>query len=111
MLVAGFPCQPFSALGSQPAFEDDRGLLFREIVRVLKASRAKTFLLENVPGLLLVGGDERNMTFIFLEIFGMSSSQLTNSYFSEGFKPPTRLECDDGKAIRQIKQDDEKVAK
>lgn len=52
LLVAGFPCQPFSALGTQPAFEDDRGLLFHEIVRVLKASKAKSFLLENVPGLL-----------------------------------------------------------
>ncbi|CAK9040183.1 unnamed protein product [Durusdinium trenchii] len=52
LLVAGFPCQPFSALGSQPAFEDDKGLLFREIVRVLNASKAKSFLLENVPGLL-----------------------------------------------------------
>ncbi|CAJ1422201.1 unnamed protein product [Effrenium voratum] len=52
LLVGGFPCQPFSALGSQPAFDDERGLLFREIVRVLKASDARAFLLENVPGLL-----------------------------------------------------------
>ncbi|CAE7573306.1 dsaVM, partial [Symbiodinium sp. CCMP2592] len=52
ILVAGFPCQPFSALGTQPAFDDDRGLLFREIVRVLEASQPKFFLLENVPGLL-----------------------------------------------------------
>ena len=36
---------------------------------------------------ILVGGDW-NMTFIF-HLLGMSSSQLTNSYFSEGFKPPT----------------------
>ena len=26
-----------------------------------------------------------------LHVLGMSSSQLTNSYFSEGFKPPTRF--------------------
>jgi hypothetical protein len=26
----------------------------------------------------------------FFHILGMSSYQLTNSYFSEGFKPPTR---------------------
>ena len=38
---------------------------------------------------ILVGGD-RNMTGLFFHILGMSSSQLTNSYFSEGFKPPTR---------------------
>ncbi|CAJ1447021.1 unnamed protein product [Effrenium voratum] len=52
IVVGGFPCQPFSALGTQPAFNDGRGLLFHEIVRVLRASHAKAFLLENVPGLL-----------------------------------------------------------
>ena len=52
ILVAGFPCQPFSSLGTQPAFDDDRGLLFREIVRVLRAAQPPCFLLENVPGLL-----------------------------------------------------------
>ncbi|CAE7805186.1 dsaVM [Symbiodinium necroappetens] len=52
ILVAGFPCQPFSALGTQPAFDDDRGLLFREILRILEASQPNFFLLENVPGLL-----------------------------------------------------------
>mmetsp|Transcript_5776 Transcript_5776/g.10337 ORF Transcript_5776/g.10337 Transcript_5776/m.10337 type:complete len:507 (-) Transcript_5776:46-1566(-) len=51
LLVAGFPCQPFSTLGDQPGFEDSKGLLFREIVRVLAATRSKMFLLENVPGL------------------------------------------------------------
>ena len=30
------------------------------------------------------------MTFMTFHILGMSSSQLTNSYFSEGLKPPTR---------------------
>ena len=32
------------------------------------------------------------MNFIFSIQLGISSSQLTNSYFSEGFKPPTRWE-------------------
>ena len=31
-----------------------------------------------------------NMAFMTFHILGMSSSQLTNSYFSEGLKPPTR---------------------
>ena len=51
LLVAGFPCQPFSALGDQPGFEDSKGLLFREIVRILRSTRTPMFLLENVPGL------------------------------------------------------------
>lgn len=54
LLVAGFPCQPFSNLGDQPGFqcEKGRGQLFLQIVRVLEISRPKAFLLENVPGLL-----------------------------------------------------------
>jgi hypothetical protein len=30
-----------------------------------------------------------SMIFIFFHLLGISSSQLTNSYFSEGLKPPT----------------------
>lgn len=53
LLVAGFPCQPFSSLGLQPGISDrDKGTLFGEIVRILKARQPKAFLLENVPGLL-----------------------------------------------------------
>ena len=37
----------------------------------------------------LVGGLEHE--WIIFHILGISSSQLTNSYFSEGLKPPTRL--------------------
>jgi len=54
LLVAGFPCQPFSSLGEQPGFncEKGRGHLFLQIVRALELSQPKAFLLENVPGLL-----------------------------------------------------------
>jgi site-specific DNA-cytosine methylase len=53
VLVGGFPCQPFSKLGEQPGFGCDkgRGQLYMEIVRMLRVSRPKCFLLENVPGL------------------------------------------------------------
>ena len=40
----------------------------------------------------LSGGDW-NMTGLFSHILGMSSSQLRNSYFSEGLKPPTSCCC------------------
>jgi len=52
ILVAGFPCQPFSALGPQQGLQDERGKLFEEILRVLRLRRPGYFLLENVPGLL-----------------------------------------------------------
>lgn len=52
VLVAGFPCQPFTTLGEQPGFNCDKGILFMQIVRMLELSKPKGFLLENVPGLL-----------------------------------------------------------
>ena len=47
MLLAGFPCQPFSSAGKQLGFEDTRGTLFFEIARILKDKQPKYFLLEN----------------------------------------------------------------
>ena len=51
VLLAGFPCQPFSFAGAKLGFEDKvRGTLFFEIARILKDKRPKMFLLENVKG-------------------------------------------------------------
>ncbi|MDD6369354.1 DNA (cytosine-5-)-methyltransferase, partial [Galactobacillus timonensis] len=60
ILVAGFPCQPFSiagvskknSLGRATGFEDKtQGTLFFDVCRVLKAKRPKAFMLENVKNL------------------------------------------------------------
>ena len=53
ILLAGFPCQPFSSAGRQLGFEDTRGTLFFEIARILKEKQPKYFLLENVENLLI----------------------------------------------------------
>lgn len=57
VLLAGFPCQPFSSAGKGLGFSDTRGTLFFEIERILKERKdlgnpAKVFLLENVEGLV-----------------------------------------------------------
>lgn len=52
ILTGGFPCQAFSISGARKGFEDTRGTLFFEIARILKDTQPKTFLLENVRGLL-----------------------------------------------------------
>jgi len=52
LLVGGFPCQAFSIAGKRKGFEDTRGTLFHEIVRIVEVKRPKYFLLENVKGLL-----------------------------------------------------------
>lgn len=53
VLLAGFPCQPFSIIGNMRGFEDTRGTLFFDIARIIKEKRPRAFVLENVK--LLVG--------------------------------------------------------
>lgn len=52
ILCGGFPCQPFSIAGLRKGFEDTRGTLFFDILRILKEKKPKAFILENVKGLV-----------------------------------------------------------
>ncbi len=51
LLLAGFPCQPFSIIGSSKGFDDTRGTLFFDIARILEAKKPEAFVLENVKQL------------------------------------------------------------
>ena len=51
-LLAGFPCQAFSVAGKRRGFDDIRGTLFFDIVRILKEKKPQGFILENVEGLV-----------------------------------------------------------
>src|SRR3990167_3628660 len=44
LLVAGFPCQPFSYAGKRQGLQDQRGNLFIEIIRVLGNQRPRYIL-------------------------------------------------------------------
>lgn len=49
VLLAGFPCQPFSIAGRKKGFEDKtKGTLFYTIAKILSIRRPEAFLLENV---------------------------------------------------------------
>lgn len=54
ILCAGFPCQSFSIVGNKKGFEDNRGNLFFEIVRIAEYHRPSILLLENVPHILSI---------------------------------------------------------
>jgi DNA (cytosine-5)-methyltransferase 1 len=58
ILCAGFPCQAFSNGGKKKCFEDERGLLFDEIVRIAKEKKPKFMFLENVKHILKVSNGE-----------------------------------------------------
>ncbi len=51
VLLAGFPCQPFSQAGLKKGFSDTRGTLFFDIERILESKKPPAFLLENVKQL------------------------------------------------------------
>ena len=75
ILLAGFPCQPFSIIGQMKGFDDTRGTLFFDIARILEAKAPRAFVLENVK--LLVGHNQ-----------GRTLSRITETLINLGY------ECD-----------------
>lgn len=55
VMLAGFPCQPFSTIGKRQGFANKtQGTLFFDVLRIIHSHKPKAFLLENVPGLLTI---------------------------------------------------------
>jgi DNA (cytosine-5)-methyltransferase 1 len=53
VLLAGFPCQPFSTIGQREGFKHKtQGTLFYDVLRIIEAKKPSSFLLENVKGLV-----------------------------------------------------------
>ena len=65
VLVAGFPCQPFSHAGLKLGIDDTRGTLFYDIARIIKEKKPKVAILENVRG--LISHDKGHTLFIVLK--------------------------------------------
>lgn len=83
ILLAGFPCQPFSQAGLHKGFEDARGTLFFDVARILKAKRPKAFMLENVKQLR--GHDKGRTIKVILEVldelnYYVPEPQVLNAY-------------------------------
>lgn len=51
LLVGGVPCQPWSIAGKLKGFDDDRGQLWFDVIRVVKTNKPKGFIFENVKGI------------------------------------------------------------
>lgn len=52
LLVGGVPCQSWSIAGKRGGFDDARGNMWWEFIRILKAKQPHMFIAENVKGLL-----------------------------------------------------------
>jgi DNA (cytosine-5)-methyltransferase 1 len=89
VLCAGFPCQPFSNAGLKRGFEDTRGTLFFNIVKIVDTKREngnppKVLLLENVKG--LKGHDKGRTLKTILEVldelgYNVNTKVLNSKYF------------------------------
>lgn len=85
LVTFGSPCQPYSIAGMRKGLADDRGeILLDHVVRYLKASNAKAFIMENVKGLLNInnGNDFKTILQKFqkigykLKVFTLNATQF-----------------------------------
>jgi DNA (cytosine-5)-methyltransferase 1 len=55
-LIGGPPCQSFSYNNHKRSADDERAGLFRDYLRIVEGLKPKTIVMENVPGILTIGG-------------------------------------------------------
>lgn len=58
VIMGGFPCQAFSIAGYRKGFDDDRGDLFFELLRMIEGRKPRAIFIENVKN--MVGHDHGN---------------------------------------------------
>ena len=94
ILLAGFPCQPFSiagvskknSMGNAHGFEcDTQGTLFFDVARIIKAKQPKAFVLENVKNLK---SHDKGKTFkVIIQTLDELGYWVSDSHF-DGAKDP-----------------------
>jgi len=78
LIVGGVPCQSWSVAGKMRGFEDPRGRLWNDTLRVVEENQPKAFIFENVKGLM----DPRNRSSLDL---------IESSFRKAGYTLKTRL--------------------
>ena len=82
LLVGGVPCQSWSVAGKMLGFDDPRGKLWHDVIRLVRQAQPKVFVFENVKGLY----DPRNRYNLDLIMNGFEDAgyfvkaDLLNSY-------------------------------
>ena len=77
-LIGGPPCQAFSYNNHQRSEKDLRAGLFRQYLKILDKLSPKTLVMENVPGILTVGG-------------GSVVDEITDSLYDMGYEVEIRI--------------------
>lgn len=84
ILIAGFPCQTFSVIGRKEGFQDDRGQIIFHLSRLLRESRPKCFILENVKGLVTHDGGNTIKTIL---------NELDDAGYATVYRVISSLDC------------------
>lgn len=105
VFVGGSPCQSFSNMGRRKGLEDARGTLFYYYAKLIKDSKPKVFIYENVPGMLNHDGghtweriqkvfDSLGYHYFYKILNGKNYGipQNRNRLFVVGFKKETEFE-------------------
>lgn len=85
VLLGGFPCQSFSAAGKRHGFNDTRGTLFFDILRILEAKKPSGFILENVAGLVTHDKEKKD------DKIGLTLAKILSNLQEIGYKLSWRV--------------------
>ena len=80
MLIGGFPCQSFSISAQNPprlGYKDERGMLFFEMVKILKERQPRFFIAENVISI-----PSRGSASILSVLYNATGLRRINNIFS-----------------------------
>ncbi|MHA1575566.1 MAG: DNA (cytosine-5-)-methyltransferase [Alphaproteobacteria bacterium] len=77
IITSGFPCQAFSIAGQRKGFNDNRGDLFFETMRLVKEIRPKVVFFENVKNLI---SHDKGNTFKVIEKEVRNAGYTFNSF-------------------------------
>jgi len=84
IIAGGFPCQDLSVAGKRAGLQGSRSGLFWEICRILDETKAQSFILENVGG-LLSSNDGRDMRTVINALnelgYGIAWRSLNSQHF------------------------------
>lgn len=91
ILLAGFPCQPFSQAGLKKGLHDIRGGMFFTIKDIIQEHKPKAFLLENVKG-LANHDNKRTLAKIYDELESLNYHVTSSVLAAKDFNLPQRRE-------------------
>ena len=91
ILLAGFPCQPFSQAGLRKGLQDHRGGMFFTIKDIIEFHKPKAFLLENVKG-LTNHDNKKTLARIYEELDLLNYHVTTSILAAKDFNLPQRRE-------------------